>query len=169
MTSTFLMILLTALSGIRQAGYHDFHISKCLVEYNEAERALQISLHLFIDDLEEALRRQGADKLFICTEKEADDAEGHIQRYLEQNFIIEANGAEIAFDFLGKEISDDLAAVWCFLEITGIEKLKELKITNKLLTEVFDDQTNIVSIIGPGGKKGVLLLKKGEEAESVSF
>ena len=149
--------------------FHDFHISKCLVEYNESEKALQISMNIFIDDLEEALRQQGADKLFICTEKENKQAENHIQKYLEQHFKLQIKGRELTYRFLGKEISDDLAAVWCYMEITGMDSFEEITITNNLLTELYDDQTNIVSVFGPGGKKGLLLFRKGKETESVSF
>ncbi len=148
---------------------HDFHVSKCLIEYNEQERALQISLHLFIDDLEEALRQQGADKLFLCTEKEAADAGQHLGRYLEQNFILEVNGRQAAYHFLGKEISDDLAAVWCYLEVPEVDQMEQLAVTNKILTEVYDDQKNIVSVFGPGNQKGLLLFQKGKSRESVSF
>lgn len=148
---------------------HDFHVSKCLVEYNEAERALQVSMHIFIDDLEEALRRQGADQLFICTEREAADAETHLQRYLQQNFRLQANGAPVAYEFLGKEISDDLAAVWCYLEVTGVDRLEQLTVTNRILTEVYDDQKNIVSVFGPGDRKGLLLFQRGKDTESVQF
>jgi hypothetical protein len=151
------------------AADHDFHVSKCLVEYNEAERALQVSMHIFIDDLEEALRRQGADQLFICTEREAADAETHLQRYLEQNFRLQANGEPVAYEFLGKEISDDLAAVWCYLEVTGVDRLEQLTVTNRILTEVYDDQKNIVSVFGPGDRKGLLLFQRGKDTESVRF
>lgn len=148
---------------------HDFHVSKCLIEYNEQEKALQISLHVFIDDLEEALRRQGADELFICTKKEAANAEKYIGRYLKQNFVLEVNGRQAEYNFLGKEISDDLMAVWCYMEVLEVDHMEQLAVTNKILTEVFDDQKNIVSVFGPGNQKGLLLFQKGKSRESVSF
>ena len=36
---------------------HTVHVSKTMVEYNEKEKSLQISVHLFIDDLEESLKK----------------------------------------------------------------------------------------------------------------
>ena len=151
------------------AAVHAFHVSKCQVEYNEGEQALQISLNLFIDDLEEALRRQGAGKLQLCTPREAPDAENHLQRYLRRHFIIRVNGKALDYTFIGKEISEDQAAVWCYLEITNVQKFRELSVTNNLLLEVFEDQKNIVSIAGPGKKQGVLLFQEGKETESLTF
>ena len=95
---------------------HDIHLSKCLLEVNESDEAVQISMHIFIDDLEEALRRQGADNLYICTEKEAEEAETHIFDYLQAQFRIELDGQEKAYEFIGKEPSEDLMGVWCYLE-----------------------------------------------------
>ena len=99
---------------------HDFHVSKCLIEYNPQANALQISMHIFIDDLELALESQGTERLFICTRMEHPKAETYMQRYLEQNFKLTVNQKPIKYDFLGKEISEDMAAVWCYLEITDI-------------------------------------------------
>ncbi|MCO6478402.1 MAG: hypothetical protein J5I94_17360 [Phaeodactylibacter sp.] len=158
-----------AVSGRLPSGDHDFHVSKCLVEYNEGERALQMSLHLFIDDLEEALRRQGKDNLFICTRKEDQQAETYIYRYLQQNFRFEVDGKERDYVFIGKEVSEDLAAVWCYLEITGVSSLKELKVNNSILMEVFDDQKNLVSVNGPGRKQGLLLFQKGDTVKKAEF
>ena len=174
MAKIFTMLPLIALFSNRDRppglpALHDFHVSKCLVEYNEEEKALQISMHIFIDDLEEGLRRQGAGKLFICTDREAKDAENYLRKYLEQHFILRLNGEPKTYDFLGKEISDDLAAVWCYMEIPDVEYLKELTVTNTILLEVYDDQTNIVSIFGADNQKGLLLFKKGTLTRSVSF
>ena len=70
---------------------------------------------------------------------------------------------------LGKEISKDLAGVWCYLEIPNIEAIKQLKIQNQLLLEVFDDQKNIVHIRGPKGKKGGLIFGRGKGIQTVDF
>ncbi len=148
---------------------HEFHISKCLVEFNESEQALQMSMHIFIDDLEEALRQKGADSLFICTEMEATDAESYMKQYIEKNFLIEVNGQRLKFEFLGKEISEDMAGVWCYLEILEVKGIQKLKITNNILLEVFEDQKNVISIIGPNSRKGMMLLQRGQNNETVSF
>ncbi len=148
---------------------HEFHVSKCMVEYNEAEQALQISLHVFIDDFEEALRRQGKDKLFICTKKEVAEASTYIAEYLAQHFRLTVDGKPVSFEFLGKEISNDLAGMWCYLEITGVKKMATLGIENDILLEVFDDQKNLVNIIGPGRTQGAVLLQRGASSELIEF
>ena len=148
---------------------HEFHMSKCLIEYAEDEAALQVTLHLFIDDLEETLRLNGIDNLFICTEKEAPDAESYMEQYFQQTFKIDVNGQQIPFEFLGKEISEDLMGAWCYLEFKGIHSIETLTITNSILTETFDDQKNIVSIVGPNKQKEYLMLGKGDTEKQIQF
>ena len=61
---------------------HKFYVSKMLIEYNNDEQTIQVSTHIFIDDLEEALRQDGADDLFLCTAMEAENAEKALGSYL---------------------------------------------------------------------------------------
>ena len=124
---------------------HDFHLSKCLVEYSESDQALQVSLYVFIDDLEEALRQKGADNLFIGTEKEDAKAEKHMAEYFQNTFKIQVDEEEKKFEFLGKELSEDLIAVWCYLEIGGIEHIKNLKI--KHLQIYFTSNKSIIKFL----------------------
>ncbi len=148
---------------------HEFHLSKCQIAYNQEAQVLQISLHLFIDDLEEALRQQGADKLYICTEKESEKAEDYIYKYLQQKFQINLEGTVINYSFLGKEISEDLSAVWCYLEVKNITAFGKMRVKNNLLMEVFEDQKNIISILGPDKKKSYFLFDQINNEETIEF
>lgn len=148
---------------------HEFHISKCLIEYNEKEKALQVTLHLFIDDLEEALREQGADKLFICTEKESEKAEDYIYKYLQQKLEISLDEQTVNYTFIGKEMSEDMVAVWCYLELENVESFDKLYVKNRILLDTFDDQKNIISIVGPKKKKGYLLFNNAKNEETLEF
>ena len=167
MTFASIILLISNLSFFSPE-IHDFHVSKCLIEFNQDEAALQMSLYIFIDDLEEGLRQKGYDQLFICTKQEAAEANDLINEYLGQHFQLRVNGQEESFEFIGKEISDDLSAVWCYLEITKIQELKALEIKNNILFSIFNDQKNIVSVIGPK-HKATLLFQEGQEIKEAKF
>ena len=147
---------------------HEFHISKCVIECNEEAKAIQVSLHIFIDDLEEALRQQGADKLFICTEKESEKAEKYMNRYLQRHFVLIVNGEQVEYEFIGKEISKDLAAVWCYLEFKDITEIKSIELKNDLLMEVFDDQRNIISL-SANDKEEYLMFDRDNATKTINF
>lgn len=148
---------------------HQFHVSKCLIEYSPEDQAIQISMHIFIDDLEDALRLKGVDQLYICTEKEADKAEQYLEAYLRQQFSLKVNDQAIEYTFLGKEISEDLAAVWCYFEIPNVSQIASLSVRNEILLDLYDDQKNITQIIGPNSKQGFFMFQKGASQDSVTF
>ena len=148
---------------------HDFHLSKCLIEYSEADQALQISLHVFIDDLEETLARHGVTDLYLGTAKEDPLAEKHLTEYVRKVFQIKVNGEATTFKLLGKEVSDDLIALWCYFEVPDVHAIKTLFISNTILLESFDDQTNMVSVLGPDKKKGGFLFRKGKTEGEMEF
>jgi hypothetical protein len=125
---------------------HDIHLSKCDVEYNKEEKAVQVSLRVFIDDFELALTEKGASNLFLCTKKEHPEAQNYMEAYLRENFKIETDDKQLSFDFIGKEISEDLAAVWCYLEIPNVEFERNFTVINKVFMELYADQRNIVKV-----------------------
>ncbi len=166
----FSLLSLFIFSGEKiNSGNHKFHVSKCLIEYQVQEKSLQISLHIFIDDLEIALENLGATNLHLCTAKENPKSEEYLFKYLKEKFKVEINRQPVDFQWIGKEISDDLAGVWCYMEVSNVEKFNSLQVANKVLLDIFDDQKNIVRIKGPNGKEGFLMFAKGDEMEDVKF
>jgi len=164
---TFFLSLCTSPTEVVPA--HEFHISKCQIEYSEPDSALQITLHLFIDDLEDALRKQGKDKLFIATEKEDEQAEAYLFEYLQHRLELDVNNKKTSYTFIGKEPSEDLQAIWCYLEIPNLKSITDLSVSNTILLEIFEDQKNIVSVVGPNKKQGYFLFQQGSSAESIQF
>lgn len=148
---------------------HGFHLSQTLIEYNEAEAALQISMSLTLDDLEKALEDAGAPRLHLCTPKEYEKGNELMFDYLQANFEISVNGETTAYEWIGKELNDDMAGVWIYLEITGVDDLKEIKVKNKILVDELGDQKNIVQIKGPHSKQGYFMFRKGNLVDEVVF
>lgn len=169
MKSILLSLLLFLMPSIYENSLHEFHVSKCSVDYDAEDKALQITVHLFIDDLEEALRQQGVDELFIATEKEANGVDEYIDKYLHQRFEVLVEDQPVDFEYLGKETSEDLQAIWCYMEITDVETIESLTITNQILMEVHDDQKNIMNITGPEKKKAYFLFLKGNSTKTIDF
>jgi hypothetical protein len=148
---------------------HDFHLSRCEINYETASGDIQIAAHVFIDDLELALKKSGIHSLYICTPKESERAQAAIETYMHQKLAFYVNGKKIVPIMLGKEASDDLMAVWCYFEISGNKNLHQLKIENKILTELFNDQKNIVDFTVNKRKKGFAIFDSERFEETFSF
>ncbi|MFZ1524138.1 MAG: DUF6702 family protein, partial [Saprospiraceae bacterium] len=52
---------------------HDFHLSRCEINYETTSGDVQIAAHIFLDDLENAIALTGRKGLFIATAKESKD------------------------------------------------------------------------------------------------
>lgn len=146
---------------------HDFHVSKCLMEYDEEAQSLQMSMHIFLDDLELALEQQGHDDLFLCTPRETVEAEQHLEAYLREHFKLIVNGEPRDYKYWGKEISDDLSAVWCYMEVENLTKVESLQLTYRILFDTYQDQKNLASLVLPGQEPGMLFFQVGDETKGI--
>ncbi len=125
---------------------HEFHLSKSTINYNTKEQSLQITLNMFIDDLESALDDKSGTPLYICTKKELDSTEDIIYQYISTHLKIQIDGNKSELLFIGKEQSEDLIGVWCYLEIPDVVNLDKLVIDNTIMIEIYNDQKNMTTI-----------------------
>ncbi|HCX22376.1 MAG TPA: hypothetical protein DHN29_10700 [Cytophagales bacterium] len=132
------------------------------MRFDEEVQSVQITERIFIDDLEEALRKANNDEKFVLMDDSLISHQ-YLKTYFEQNFVTAVNGKTISYDYLGAEVEDDV--IWCYIEITGVESLQSIKLTNSIMTEVFDDQKNLVHFKIGGEKKSFILSNKEIVAE----
>jgi hypothetical protein len=148
---------------------HDFHVSRIKITYAEAQGELQMTLHLFIDDLEEALRQQGIDGLRLGTAREAEEADRHLFAYLQRRLQLRLEDEPLGYQLLGKEVSEDLGAFYLYLLVEEVPRPHRLWVRNNLLFELFDDQQNIVQLIGPGYQRGNFIFHHGYQEDTAVF
>lgn len=143
---------------------HAFHLSKTDIVFQPKEKTLQITMHLFIDDLEIALEKQGHKSLLVGTEKEKTSANDLIVNYLKQNFGLTINNKKAVISFVGKETTADRQALWIYLEVKDLKSINALAVENKILTEVHADQKNMVQVMIPSKKANSFVLEKNKTA-----
>ncbi|MEZ4985275.1 MAG: DUF6702 family protein [Saprospiraceae bacterium] len=152
------------------ADTHEFHVSRTRIAYAAADQEWQISLYIFIDDLEKALSHAtSGEPRRLGTDKETAEADSLILRYLQRRLILQADGDKLPLQWLGKEGSEDLAAFWIYLYIPDEQPAATFTITNKILTEVFDDQQNIVQWSPKPTVSRNILFHSGHSQEVVTF
>lgn len=129
------------------AADHPIHISSTDCYLDVDNKRFQWSQSIFIDDLELALQEY-SDSLFLGTPFEHDSAEIFIRQYLEENVSVIVNDHEVPLKLIGKERSEDYAALWVYLEGELPKKAKRkysLDLKNTVLLEVYDDQKNLLN------------------------
>mgnify|MGYP001828141543 CR=1 FL=1 len=142
---------------------HKFYVSVTNIQYSEKDNSLQITSRIFIDDLENALEERYGVEMNLATEKESDEANFYIEKYMRSKLVISADGINKAFVFLRKKYDNDL--VICYLEIEDIDlpEHKTLAVENDILTDMFDEQQNIVHFKINGKKKSFILVKENNK------
>lgn len=153
------------LSGFR-SGAHEFYLSVTEIEYNNEKQSLQIITRVFIDDFEDVLNeRYGAD-LQLSEEAEEGAVAENIAKYLKQKLRLQVNGEELQLNYLGKEYDADQLIL--YIEVEDLAPFNKIEVTNEILTDLFDDQKNVVHVKVNDKTKSLLLMRQ-QETEKLTF
>ena len=146
---------------------HDFHVSRCEIVYRSESRSLEITMHMFADDVELALREDHPDPIHLGTELEIDGADAMLNDYILNHLQISITGKEAALSVLGKEPGESNEAIWVYVEGTDVDLGSDMTIAYDLLLDVYSDQKNIVSFQRDNDQRKMFLLDRSEP--SITF
>lgn len=138
--------------------FHPLHISVTEIEYNEKAEALQIISRIFVDDLEVAIRaKTDLPNLDILNPQKGLTTKGLIDDYLKDHLKVRLDGKEQQLNFLGYE--EENFAFICYIEIEKVKSFKVIEVENTVITETYDDQSNLVHVTYKGPIKSMRLMK----------
>ncbi|MBR9757472.1 MAG: peptidase E [Algicola sp.] len=143
-------------------GVHKYYVSITQIEYVEDQASVQIISRVFIDDLENALKKRYDKTLVLKYSNESEQVDYYLERYLKSKISIKINGKEQLLTFIGKEYDADIAV--CYLEIKGVKEIAQLEISNQVLFDMFDDQQNVIRAKIYNKNKSFLLIKENDKA-----
>jgi hypothetical protein len=124
---------------------HPVHISVTEINYNEKSKSLQITSRFFVDEMELGVRAQRKEpELDILEPKNGLTTKQLISNYLNAHFKVKIDGKPAKINFLGHE-KEDISFV-SYLEIENVKKLKTIEVFNDIITEIHDDQSNLVHV-----------------------
>ena len=129
----FSILFLTSVT----VGAHPFYISIFTVNYNEASQALQITVKVFSDDLEEGVQS----RLYEVFKLENKNAAEKIEKYLLSQLKIEDNTSPLELKFLGFE--SDLDVTYLYAEVEQLTPPQNLTFSTYFLTDIYPEQSNI--------------------------
>jgi len=126
--------------------YHDFHVTHTTLHYNSDLDNMEITIKFAIQDLEISLDNT---ELRIGTLNEKKSSEEIIKNYFKNHLNIYGDNKIINYEWVGKEISDNLHDIYIYFEISNFnqnDKLKSLILENTIFIETTHNQSNIVLI-----------------------
>lgn len=145
--------------------WHPIHISKTTINYDTKSQALQITAHVYIDDFETILGKRGYKNLNIGFDKEAPVAEEAIEKYLNEKIVLKSGKTILKSEYIGKELSEDRIAVYCYFEIPFKGNPAGLSILNTILHDLYEDQKNFTTITVDQKTRGFFMFEKGADPE----
>ena len=122
---------------------HNYFVSIANMEYNEAEKRIDVSLKLSAHDLEYLLEMKYNERLHLENIADSSEIGLYIQQYVKESFKVSSAGKEAEMNYLGREVTlrDEL---FIYLSFTGIKDPGTIHIENQLLFTLFAQQQNIV-------------------------
>ncbi len=145
--------------------FHPVHVSVAEIEHDKNSKALEITVRIFLDDIEKYFQSKHNNNELDITEDtfELDHA---LELYLGKNFEVALSGKQKSMAYLGHEIEGNV--IFTYLEIKSVRKVKSIEVHNSLLFETFSDQTNLVHV-DLGGDIQSLKLVPGEPKGRLTF
>lgn len=148
------------------SGLHPFHITVTELIYKEEAKAVQIMHKIFVDDFEQTLNKAYNVNLDILAMKDTKSIDSLVSEYLSRKFSVSINGKSEEIIYLGSELEENV--LWCYQEIYKVRKPKTFQITNEVMFEEFDDQSNLVHT-NMNGELKTLRLQQNEATDQVTF
>ncbi len=141
---------------------HPFYVGVTEIEHNAANKTLEISVKLFIDDFESALTRTTKESVNLLQPRDSNRTNQVVANYLAQHLKLKVNGKPVILEFVGYE--HEREAAWCYVQVSGIPAVKTLEMTNTLLYESFDTQINLLHVTVNGERKSTKLVNPDQQA-----
>ena len=152
---------------------HSVHTSTAEAEYNAQTKKLEVSLTVFVSDLELALIRQSEREMRI-DKTPAAEFDAQIQVYLAKTFVVtDAAGKVAKLEWVGREMDAASAksgdpAVVLFFEVGMPEGIQEKSLRCSVFDELFEDQVTLVQV-KRGGRKVEMRFGGGELVKRLLF
>lgn len=134
---------------------HPFYVSVAEINHNAKDKTLEISCKIFSEDLEEILKKNYKAPVDLANVKMQVVNDKMIQDYITGHLIINTDGKASRLSYVGFE--KESAVVYCYFEVANISTVKKLEITNSILQDFTDKQTNIMHVIVNGKRTSTKL------------
>jgi hypothetical protein len=147
MFTSLVQYLFTAVMAVA----HPFFVSVTEISHNASEKSLEISCKLFTDDFEKALRKNNNTKIDLTRPADRSAMDKAISAYIRQHLQVKADGKVVTLQYIGYELEEE--AAWCYFEVKGVNTLRRLDISNALLYDYVDKQSNIMHVTVGGERQ----------------
>lgn len=152
------VLLLTLLPLFAFVNAHKFYISVTNVDYSSKDQAIQIITRIFVDDIDAVLEeRYGIDSELNAAASPANVE--YLERYLRTKLLVTINKKKTEYNIIGKKYDTDMVILYLEIPNVDLKTLTQITVENEVLTDLYDEQQNVVHFKIEGKKKSFVLIK----------
>jgi len=121
---------------------HPVHVTLTSVDYAPKDGRLNVFIRMYLDDF--LLDTEQNEEIFL---KDNRKSKKITEKYINQKFIIKANNKTLKGKINNFEVIKSLEdEIKVYMEYKTSRKPKELLVRNLIMTDLYDDQSNLVII-----------------------
>ncbi len=159
---------------------HAMHLSITEMDFKvKGEKTeIQVSHKIFIDDLENALRKNyettfTKNKPNLSTKTQHKEVEKYVYDYLKKSVDVKIDSKKTEINYIGVEFEGDVVWVYGVIETDKVIAEKQsIFIKNMILMDLFDDQRNMLYLTkeqGENKNKEFLNFTNDERTQTIKF
>ena len=161
--SLALLFLFLSLSftGVKN---HPVYVSVTEIEFNPADKSLEIICRVFTNDFEATLKKETpGSKIDLLASDQKKKMEQVVATYLSKHLKIAIDGKWRQMEWVGYEQQEESIA--SYLQVTGVEGFKKITIKDDILYEYKNEQISLIHLTVKGKRKSTKL----NNPDSVAF
>jgi hypothetical protein len=145
---------------------HPVYVSVANMDIDAQGKCVTVSLKVFVGDMETVLHNKYGIDGWIGTPQEHRDSKRLIGEYLGERFTMKVNRyEEIGWQTDSMVINEE--ALWIYMKGLSTKPIRQAVISNRLLTDFFQTQTNLLIIHTDGREEGYKLDRKKYQIELI--
>ena len=130
---------------------HPFYITMTDIVYRSTSKSVQVSVRIFTDDFEKALRKNCHCKVDLSSKDNTAAMNPLVQQYILQHLKIKLNGHGAMLVYKGYQPEGE--STWNYFEVSAINKFRRVHIVNTLLHDYKDEQISMVHVTANGNEQ----------------
>lgn len=153
--SLALLFLFLSLSftGVKN---HPVYVSVTEIEFNPADKSLEIICRVFTNDFEATLKKETpGSKIDLLASDQKKKMEQIVAAYLFKHLKIAVDGKWRQMEWVGYEQQEESIA--SYFQVTGVEGFKKITIKDDILYEYKNEQISLIHITVKGKRKSTKL------------
>jgi hypothetical protein len=131
---------------------HPLFVSVTEMNYNAADKDLEISCKIFTDDFEKTLANVYHTKVDLSAPANKKENDKLVNEYIKTHLQLKLDNKAVTLNFVGFEKEND--ALWSYFEVDNATTApKKIDVLNSILYESYDKQMNLMHVTVAGKRQ----------------